>query len=163
MGRADAAHLSVRRLSRSEWRIVERLDVERPRVEVRPADRKVHRVSVASPDQYSPDFHRQHHHAGDLLGRQQPPRRHSQDRTARLERGRSDRLPTIPNGPHPEEAALLRGRLEGWTQALTRSILRDAVLRTAPQDEVVDFFMHPKAGSVSTATMRSMEFRFRDT
>ncbi len=41
----------------------------------------------------------------------------------------------MPNGPHPEEAALLRGRLEGWTQALTRSILRDAVLRTAPQDD----------------------------
>jgi hypothetical protein len=43
---------------------------------------------------------------------------------------------TIPNGPHPEEAARLRGRLEGWTQALTRSILRDASLRDAPQDEV---------------------------
>src|SRR5215468_1867388 len=41
----------------------------------------------------------------------------------------------IPNGPHPEEAALLCGRLEGWTQAPTRSILRDASLRDAPQDE----------------------------
>jgi hypothetical protein len=30
----------------------------------------------------------------------------------------------------------LRGRLEGWTQAPTRSILRDASLRNAPQDEV---------------------------
>src|SRR5260370_41629881 len=44
-------------------------------------------------------------------------------------------LRTIPKGPHPEEAALLRGRLEVWTQALTRSILRDASLRDAPQDE----------------------------
>src|SRR6266436_7649785 len=44
-------------------------------------------------------------------------------------------LSTIPNGPHPEEAALLRGRLEGWTQAPTRSILRDASLRDAPQEE----------------------------
>jgi hypothetical protein len=29
----------------------------------------------------------------------------------------------------------LRGRLEGWTQAPTRSILRDASPRDAPQDE----------------------------
>src|SRR6266481_4473523 len=39
-------------------------------------------------------------------------------------------------GPHTEEAALLRGRLEGWTQALTRSILRDA---SQSKSAVADF------------------------
>jgi hypothetical protein len=51
-------------------------------------------------------------------------------------------LPTIPNRPHPEEAALLRRRLEGWTQALTRSILRDASLRDAPQDEAGVWYLN---------------------
>jgi hypothetical protein len=45
-------------------------------------------------------------------------------------------LPTIPNRAHPEEAALLRRRLEAWTQALTRSILRDA---SQSKSAVADF------------------------
>src|SRR5215470_7844591 len=49
-------------------------------------------------------------------------------------RGRPTRLGFGNRGL--KEAALLRGRLEGWTQALTRSILRDASLRDASQDEV---------------------------
>src|SRR5437660_10477718 len=43
------------------------------------------------------------------------------------------------SGPHPEEPCVAR-HLEGWTQALTHSILRDASLRDAPQDEVSYFF-----------------------
>src|SRR5712671_1008949 len=44
--------------------------------------------------------------------------------------------------PHPEEAALLGGRLEGWQRVRPEqaAILRDAVLRTAPQDEGLHFF-----------------------
>src|SRR5713101_4912968 len=42
----------------------------------------------------------------------------------------------LPNGPHPEEAALSRGRLEGWTHAPARSILRDASLS---KSAVADF------------------------
>jgi hypothetical protein len=39
--------------------------------------------------------------------------------------------------PHPEERAT-GARLEGWATGKVRvPILRDAVLRTAPQDEVV--------------------------
>ena len=46
------------------------------------------------------------------------------------------KAPRESHGPHPEEhrAAM---RLEGWPQvrALPVAILRDAVLRTSPQDE----------------------------
>jgi hypothetical protein len=37
-------------------------------------------------------------------------------------------------------------RLEGWNESVPGSILRDAVLRTAPQDEVVDFFTRSFTG-----------------
>src|SRR5260370_27384748 len=66
-------------------------------------------------------------------------------------------MPSAADGPHPEEAAhrsracptsatlkcrnrqqpiSMRGRLEGWTQALTRSILRDA---SQSKSAVADF------------------------
>jgi len=51
-------------------------------------------------------------------------------------------LKTSPQRPHPEERSA-GGRLEGWARAPQLSpILRDAALRTAPQDEVVIVPLH---------------------
>ncbi len=47
--------------------------------------------------------------------------------------------------PHPEERPKGASRRMGTRQRLA-AILRDAVLRTAPQDEVVNFFTRSKAG-----------------
>ncbi len=93
VGRADAANLPLRRLSRQERRAVERLDVERPRAPLRSAHRHLGRVSPAAPDQCAPHLHRRHHHAGDVLGRQQSPRRYRQARAAGLDLRRAARAP----------------------------------------------------------------------
>src|SRR5690242_1604245 len=74
MACAHAAHLSLRRLRRSQRRALERFDVERPGAAHGPADGRLGRVPAAAPDQYPPRFRRQFNDAGDVLGRQQPRR-----------------------------------------------------------------------------------------
>ena len=82
MERADAAHLSVRRLPRPERRIVERQHVERPHPAHGPAKRKGDRVSAAASHQHPPRLRRRQHQPGHLLGRQQSRRRDHQARAA---------------------------------------------------------------------------------
>ena len=68
MGRADALHLSVRRVSRQERRIVERRHGERSRAALRSAKRAVGRISAAAADQYPARLRRQLDRSGRRSG-----------------------------------------------------------------------------------------------
>ncbi len=84
VGRADAAHLSVRCLYGQERRVMERRHGKRSRAAVRSAERAVDRISFAAIDQYSPRLRRQFDQSGDILGRQQSRRGNFARRAARL-------------------------------------------------------------------------------
>ena len=78
-----------------------------------PRERHLGRISPAAPDQHPPHLRRQHHHAGDVLGRQQPPRRDHQAGAAGLIRGRGPALE--PFLVHIPEAARYLGNVHRAT------------------------------------------------
>ncbi len=63
---------------------VDRLHAQRPGLAAQSRDRQVRRISAAARDQHPPRLRGQFDHAGDVLGRQQPPGLDRQGRTAQL-------------------------------------------------------------------------------